>query len=635
VLGKPQTNGLILRLNQLGALPVPVRERQLSLGSLGPAAVAPGDMVTYTLTLTNTTQQAVYSLSLIDSLPAYAQLVGCSPACAEGMQGREVSWLIPVMQAGATFQCALIVRLGEEVVGTAVENTAHLLDVGAGLLNANTLTTTVNAVLPPGPALVASVSAGDGYLFAQGERAIPEQDGIVQELVSPWDQTRAILVVTGLSDAAVGKASQAMSSESHFPGMRGTSALVREVHALPEISEKPPAPQLTFADLGYDDALLESYSEEANYYFDIPVSWVLTQKAYLDLHFSHSRLLDYGDSSLSVLFNDEPLATISLSDETSLNGTLRVGLSSAKARPGKANKISIQAQLRLFDECAHVDRWLLVSNTSLLYLDHAEQDMRSLDLDFYPRPFDRRADMADVLFVLPAEPQVAEWEVALQLAAALGGAAGGTDLAPAVLLGEQALPEQELSDYHLIAMGRPSRNAVLRRVNAQLPQPFRPGSDEIEQQIDEVVFRLPPGLSLGFVQLIPSPWNETRALLAVTGTTDESVKWAVDTLTGRARQVNGNLVLISEDQIHTLDTHQLVSGGLAAAMATAVPEMTPVAPVTGTITSSPKPGSSAAEGPSAGWHRPVWLVPLVGVVGLAVIAIFAIAFRQARRRSTN
>jgi hypothetical protein len=85
-----------------------------------------------------------------------------------------------------------------------------------------------------------------------------------------------------------------------------------------------------------------------------------------------------------------------------------------------------------------------------------------------------------------------------------------------------------LGDYRLIALGRPSRNPALQQVSAQLPQPFQPGSDEIQRRIDQVVFRLSPALSLGLVQLIPSPWNAARASLAGTGTTDEGVKGAVD-----------------------------------------------------------------------------------------------------------
>jgi uncharacterized repeat protein (TIGR01451 family) len=629
VIGRPETNEVILKLDQLGVFPVPLQERQLSLASEGPAAVAPGGILTYTLTLTNNTQDTVTALSLLDALPAYAQMVACRPSCSEEVEG-EVSWSISSLGMGEALSYTLGLRLGETITDSVVENTATLLDATSNPINVSTLTTTVSSAPLPESTPSSFAPAKDGYFFLQGERAVPENDGVVQELVSPWDQLRAILVITGLSDEAVYKASRAMSSESHFPGMKGPFALVREVRPLPELPPESQAITLTFADLGYGDKVLRGRSQETDYYFGIPFGWGLTKEAHLDLHFSHSQLLNYGGSSLNVLFNNQPIATIALGDATSLNGELKVELPPSQVRPGKSNRISVQTEMRPLDVCAPTDMWLLISSASALHLDHKEQEVHSLDLEFYPYPFDRRSDLADVLFLLPPDPWPEEWDATLRLGAALGSAAGGPNLAPAVALGNTR-SEVELGDYHLVAIGPPSRNPVLQQVNAQLPQPFQHGSDEIEQRINEIVFRLPAGLSLGFVQLIASPWNEARAFLAVTGTTDESAMEAMDVLTNRPWALKGNLALIRDDGVNTIDTRRLTSGGMATAMAAAVPEMTPVATAI-RPPSSPTPVISSAERISATSSRPTWLIPLVAMTALMIIAIFAVAFWQAKHR---
>jgi uncharacterized repeat protein (TIGR01451 family) len=633
VVGRPETNEMVLRLNRLGALPVPLRERQLSLASEGPAAVASGGALTYTLTLTNTTQQAISSLSLVDTLPAYTRLVTCSPPCTEGTNGREVSWSVSSLEPGEALNYTLELRLSGAITDSVVENTVTLFDATSAPLNVNTLTTAVRSVALPESGLASSDSSRSRYFFVAGERAVPENDGVVQEIVSPWDQTRAILVVTGLGGEAVYKASHAMSFESHFPGIGGSFALVREVRPLPELPPEPQATDLAFADLGYGDRVLAGSSQDVSYVFDIPLGWTLSQEAYLDLRFSHSQLLDYGRSFVSVSFNNRPVAAVALSDETALNGELRVELPPSGARPGQRNRISIQSTTCSADPCAGLDTWLVISSASQLHLDHEERDAPAVDLGLYPDPLDRRSDLADVLFVLPPEPRPGEWEPALQLAAALGSATGGTDLKPGVALGDTR-PEAQLADYHLIAMGRPSRNPVLRQVNVQLPQPFQPDSDAIEQQIDGVVFRLPPGLSLGFIQLIPSPWNEARVFLAVTGTTDEGVKGAVDVLANRSWVLSGDLALIKDAEVSTMDTRGLTSSGAAMSLATAVPEMTPVGTATATAeptASSPKPGGFAAEPTPRAAGRPAWLIPLVGVNGLLVLGILAFAVWRARQ----
>jgi hypothetical protein len=530
-------------------------------------------------------------------------------------------------------------RLSEAVTDSVVENTATLFDAASGPLNVNTLTTTISSTPRPESGLSSSVSTEGSYFFVQGGRAVPEHDGIVQEIVSPWDQAWAILIITGLSDEAVYEASRAMGSESRFPGMEGSSALVREVRPLPELSVEPPSTDRTFAELGYGDKVLGGFSQETDYSFYVPLGWRLSEAAYLDLRFRHSQLLDYSSSFLNVLFNDKLIATVALNDETALDGKLKVGLSPSQARSGESNRISIQSELYPFDLCAKVDVWLRLGSESMLHLSHKEQDVRSLDLDFYPHPFDQRPGLTDVLFVLPPEPRAEEWEEILQLAAALGSAANGPNFAPAVALGD-AWSEVALSDYHLIAVGLPSRNPALRQVNAQLPQPFLPGSDEIEQRIDQVVFRLPPGLSLGLVQLIASPWDEARAFLAVTGTTDEGTRWATHVLANRYWVLEGNLALIEHDQVNTVDTRSLTRGGVAMAVATAVPEMTPVptAAVMTMPTSLPPsstPGVSTSGQIPEGTSRPAWLIPLVGTTGVIVIAIFAVAFWRARRRPSG
>jgi len=634
VIGRPETNDMILRLNQLDVLPVPLRERQLSLVSEGPVAVAPGSTLTYTLMLTNTTPTTLPSLFLVDTPPAYAQVVTCSPLCSVSTEG-EVSWSMPSLRAGDALSYTLQLRLSEVITDSVVENMVILLDAAYNPLNINTLTTTVSSTSLPESGLRSFVSSESGYFFLQAGRAVPENDGVVQELVSPWDQTRAILVITGLSDEAVYQASQAMSFENRFPGMKGPVALVREVRPLPSPPPGLQATDLTFANLGYGDKVLKGYSQEIDYFFDIPYNWRLTKESYLDLHFSHSQPLNYSNSFLSVVFNDEPIATIALSDETSLGTELKVELPPSQARPGESNGIFIQAEMRPSDECAYVNTWLVISSESLLHLDHKEQNINSLDLGFYPYPFDQRSDLADVVFVLPPEPRTEEWEEALQLVTALGSAADGPNFSPAVALGD-TWPEAELTDYHLVVIGRPSRSPVLQRVNAQLPQPFLPNSDVIEQKLDEVIQRLPPDVSLGYVQLIPSPWNEERALLAVTGTRDEGIAWAARSLVSRPWDLEGNLALIRDQDIRTLDTRQLTRSGLAAAVSTAVPELTPLAITPSVPTLPPTPTMPVvpdvpATGSSAS-NRPGWLLPLVVSTAVAVLAIFALAAWRARKQ---
>jgi len=150
-----------------------------------------------------------------------------------------------------------------------------------------------------------------------------------------------------------------------------------------------------------------------------------------------------------------------------------------------------------------------------------------------------------------------------------------------------------------------------------------------------VVFRLPPGLDLGLVQLISSPWNEAHAFVAVTGTTDDGVRRAATVLAERHWALKGNLALIKDGEVTAIDTRGLMRSGLATVVATAVPEMTPV-PTPADTPTTPESGSASGVSPSQSETRkagvPGWLIPVVGLNGLIVIAIIAFVFWRARQQ---
>ncbi len=646
IVGRPARNRLLLTLNQMGVLPVALNQRQMRLASQGPAAVAPGDLFTYTLTITNTARSTASDLTLLDRLPWQAQFEGCDPACiAEEEEPGQVRWAIDRLSSRGTASFTLVLRATDVLTHSIMENTVTLLDAERGPINVDTLTGTLS-LSPTQAGTNLSVSDQDGYFFLWDGQAVSEEAGVVQEILSPWNPRRAVLIVTGLSDQAVYKASQALSFETEFPGMSGPVALISHVRPPRPAPESALASDTTFVELGYGDrTVFGNASQEMAYDFFLPASWRLTDASYLELSFRHSQLMAYKDSSLTVLLDNTPLVSIPLSEESAMGRTLQVKLPASLTSPGENNRLTLLADMSALDLCSSTDatdRWLTVSSDSYLHLDHQVVAEQRLDLDLYPYPFASDPHLSDLLFALPTGSRPTDWEMALRLAAALGDVAGGPALLPAVVLEEAGSPEV-LSGYHIIALGRPAANPWLQSVNAQLPQPFRPGSDEIEQRIDDVVFYLPPGLNLGFIQLIPSPWNEARAFLALTGTNDQGVEGAVNALTDRPWALRGNLALIKEDRINTIDTRGLTSAGAALAVATALPEMTPAA--TTTPSSTPQPSGATPSSTSSASsisdrrlsrpERPAWLMPLVGMTSLTIIGILAIAFWQARRRASR
>lgn len=644
VIGQPQNNYILPLLNQTTDLPVTLHKRQMDLVTQGPQAVSPSQTFTYTFTVTNTTNQSA-TLSLIDTLPPFTQFVDCDPQCNGNTATSVITWTNNVLAPAKVKNFSLTLKVTDIITRSYLENTITLVEADLGPINADTMVSNISIDSTVNGGQQISAGEKSEYLFATNGKAVAESDGIIQEIVSPWNENRAILIVTGLNDEAIKKASQAMSSETRFPGMGGPVALVQDAFP-PEIDlVPPPDSEMTFKDLGYNDnVVLGSLRQRIDYSFFIPMGWQLTDDAFVDFRFVHSQVVEDGRSGFTIFFNSTPVATIALGEETALDGRIQANLPASAAQPGEVNQLTIQVTLSetgCTEENQFQDFWFVAKNNSRIFLDHSQETETTFDLGFYPYPFNNHPSLTDLLFVIPYAPTVSEWENTLRLAAYLGKSAGGQTILPAAAL-DSSIPESDLADYHIIAVGRPSRNPLIRQVNSELPQPFLPDSDEIEQRVDDVIFRLPPGTDLGYLQLIPSPWNSERAFLAVTGTTDGSVTWASRTLSSyRLRQLKGNLSLVRGLNVDNIDTRDLLKEGVAIAIATAVPELATSTVITSTptplVAPTPEPGvSKDTPRPSSQTSGilglSVWLIAMVVITAVIVFTILVIAFVQVRRR---
>jgi hypothetical protein len=293
--------------------------------------------------------------------------------------------------------------------------------------------------------------------------------------------------------------------------------------------------------------------------------------------------------------------------------------------------------------------WVTIYEDSFLHLPYEHQTgAPTLDLADYPRFLFTQPGLEDVVVLFPAQVTPDEVEKAMQMFSFLGDAARDEYFAPRIALADEAAPERWRA-YHLIVVGQPNRNPYITLANDQLPQPFIISRNEVQQSVDSVVYWLPPGYDLGCVQLLPVPWNTTRAMLVVTGTTDDGLRWAQQALAdyGLSRQLRGNLaLLVQEGDMRTTDTRQPVNesevGVDPARLASVMPPektgtptvipptATPLAAMSTPVVSVATPTVAGSASTMVADHRPVWLMPLLIISILGVIAFIGIHVWRAR-----
>ncbi len=528
--------------------------------------------------------------------------------------------IVPDQPSQAELQAALTVAAG---FGNLTSG-----DLALGLLPASRLAEvrTLNHIIfvgkPVGLAVLGELAlpVAPGGAGFQASGSSPE-DGVIQLVPSPWNVSKAVLVVSGNSDAAVVKAAQAVSTGAVRTSGTPSVALVASVDETQAPTTVPVNRTLT--DLGYQRHTFTSLgTSSTSFAFYVPAGRGAESEAYLDLHFNHSALLNYGRSGLSVSLNGQPIGSLRFTDEsTKPDHTVRLLLPAAAIVPG-VNRLSLSSALIPLDNCIDprlASLWLTVWPDSLLHLPLRPTGggtATAFDLDDYHQPFSRDPGLADTAFVL-SEQDPTSWDVAARIAFDLGDASNGRLIRLAAYYGP-SVPVSVLQTSHLLLVGRPSDLALIDELKDDLPAPFEPGSNIAVEKDLPVIYRQSPEASVGYLELLASPWVDNRAVLAVLGNTDEGLRWAGDALSRfeLRGQLAGNYAVVAGQQIYMADTR--LAGGGTNAFDAAAAAGTPQPVRLGDLT-----------GPAV--ERPWWLLPTLGAALLLILIVAGIGLLTGRR----
>jgi hypothetical protein len=404
----------------------------------------------------------------------------------------------------------------------------------------------------PAAVITDTGSATPGYMFQLGGRPVDSRDGVVQILPSPWNAQYVLLVVSGLDDSALLRAGQAAAGDPTLP-MYGQVALVQDAEVI--VPTRELSSTQTFAEMGYDDQQMNGVDGvSVQYRFSLPPSWSLTSEAALRVDFAHADTSATELAVVNVRLNDRPLASIPLTQQNVSGGQVTIPLHNNQVRPG-INRLVFDAVVSPIVGCINprkVPSWVQIFNTSALTLTHTLRDT-PLDLRGYPALVNATPGLRNVLVSLPAVPTAAQRDGAMALLSRLGAENTSDFFLPQVQLG--GTPDANaLEGNNVIVIGRPSENPLLAAANSALPQPFVPGSDEPDQTTNRVRVRLGENLNVGLIELIPSPWDATRSLLAITGTSDQAVQWSLAAMTdpNTARSLSGRLISVRGTVVESL-----------------------------------------------------------------------------------
>lgn len=385
-------------------------------------------------------------------------------------------------------------------------------------------------------------------------------DGIIQMVNSPWSSAHAVLIVSGNSDEGTVKAAQALSTGVIRPSSAPNISIVEKVNDTP--STAAILTDTTLADLGYSNRTIQSRGlQTSTFAFYIPPGKTVASDAYFELAYGHSNLLNYDRSGAVIRLNGQPVGNLIMNDDTASNAInlIQIDLPAELITPG-TNTIEVRLNLIPKDVCTSLDlrgEWVSIWAQSKLHLPLVEVlpvvAESLVNLSNYPAPFVNQQNMSQTAFILEKD-NISTWQSALRIARYLGSRTAGAMSTLKVFFADEA-PAEDLADYDLILIGRPTKMKIAQDINPYLPAPFEQGDIATENGV-QVNYQIPADSPIGYIQMLKSPWNSEKIILAVLGNTAQGVDWAAIPLGDsplRAR-LGGNFASINDQQIITADT---------------------------------------------------------------------------------
>jgi hypothetical protein len=444
-------------------------------------------------------------------------------------------------------------------------------------------------------------------------------DGVIEIGVSPWSPAHIVLFVGGNTEEAVVKAAQAFSTGNIIAVEKPNVSLVATVN--PTSQETVYLEDQTFEDLGYESQTLGSFGE--NYFaytFYVSAEQASSAGAYIDLVISHSDLLDYNSTGLTVLLNGEAVGGLQLSKETPITtqikfvpGVLRRGI----------NRLEIVSDIVPYYNCYSTDllsTWITVNNSSNIHLPISDEKLNLGDianLRDFPYMFLENRNLSDLAFVL-AMNDPSSWDYASRVAYYIG-AKGSVPLVNLYATYADHISDETLKQYNLLAFGQASTLPFISKINDVLPAPFKSGSDEAVQPSMLVNYSLLPDTSVGYLQMLTSPWNPDHVILAVLGNTADGVPMAGTTLIkdDLVARLAGNFAVLYTDQVVTTDTR------LGVSKESIIAEL----PIAVTVTLTPEIVAPITT-PVVVESRPQWILPAFGLVTIVILGFLVFMLRK-------
>ncbi|MDO9546873.1 MAG: cellulose biosynthesis cyclic di-GMP-binding regulatory protein BcsB [Pelolinea sp.] len=395
-----------------------------------------------------------------------------------------------------------------------------------------------------------------------------EGNGSISVFASPWNSSRAVLIVTGDDGSALQKASAAIAANDFLTISDGNRANITEVSD--PLSKVQWQIDYELGDLLNEEDLyigkLGKYFVEVPFY--IPGDIQINPESYFELYFRHSQLINYLQSSITIALNDKVIGTIRFSDQSSSNGLARIILPPNSVRPLK-NKLELTFTIVPQDICADErsgNYWISIFRDSYLHLPPVLDAISTTD-DYYLggllNAFLEDNSLSNLIFIANPNDQTS-WKYSSKIAYELGAFSTANMMLPSALFPDSFKDRPIEKDT--IMVGQTNNLPFSSGINDMLPLPFRSDGFIDKVPIDGIQFEFNNNQSFGVLEILTVA-NTSNNVLCVMGNSPEGLDFAFTAAQSRIVNKQGDLknveIIDRENISHTFligQKSQIING---------------------------------------------------------------------------
>ncbi|WP_340026353.1 cellulose biosynthesis cyclic di-GMP-binding regulatory protein BcsB [Paenibacillus sp. FSL K6-1096] len=393
----------------------------------------------------------------------------------------------------------------------------------------------------------------------------------VIELVNK--ESQPTLVVTSKDESLLIKAGRLLASRTLVSQLSQDRKVVSDATDVAEAAP-PISTNITFTETG--DKLTGPNHQEQTYFVSLPSNRSIADDGRISLDFRYAQNLDFNRSLVTVSINDTPIGSKKLTKELANGDVLNLNVPQSLNISGNFT-VTVAFDLELASVLCTPNReqmpWAYISKESAMRLN--TKDRTDLLLGNYPYPFLRDGIFNRLAVVLPQERDDYTYRSLGNLLNMLGQYAEG-NTGDVHYYNDNATADN-LKDNNIIAIGTYKNNKVIRDNNDKLFFKFsKDGSTLLSNE--KLAIEQQYGAGIGTLQLLESPYESGRGLLAVTAVSSES-NFIVSKLIGTEKdrwKVYGDGVVADKDGTVQAYRFKTISGAASSSLVSKALERTDV-----------------------------------------------------------